>query len=167
MNHMNQRHCAIALSVFVVACSANARSLTHPGAGQVLANVYNASHAVEERANAAQNAVRAKAPRATVQQQRVRAQARTITAGETEKQNREVRSRWSTPPVARNEAIALGQENEVQTRSRQLQSEANLRLFQGRMDSETALDTGWYPQEAGWVDPSGRPVTQHYPWWMW
>lgn len=167
MNYMNQLHCVIALSVFVVACSANARGFTHPGAGQVLAQVYDASHAVHEQANTAQNAVRAQAPRATAQQQRVRAQARTIAAGETEKQNREVRSRWSTPPVARNEAIAIGQESEVQTRSRQVQSEANLRLFQGRMASETALDTGWYPQEAGWVDPAGRPVAQHYPWWVW
>ena len=60
-----------------------------------------------------------------------------------------------------------GDQSEVKQRARRAVQAANSRHWQRRVESETVIDRGWYPEEAGWITPEGNPVARKLPWWVW
>ena len=58
-------------------------------------------------------------------------------------------------------------ESEVDRRVREALNAANTRYWKNRARMKTLPDDRWTPQQAGWVDASGRFLVVNWPWWAW
>ena len=58
-------------------------------------------------------------------------------------------------------------ETDVDRRVREILDEANSRYWRNRARTRTLPEDRWTPQQAGWVDASGRPLVANWPWWAW
>ena len=70
--------------------------------------------------------------------------------------------------VARIESSEIDStESEVDRRLREALNAANTRYWKNRVRMKTLPDDRWTPQQAGWVDASGRFLVVNWPWWAW
>ena len=58
-------------------------------------------------------------------------------------------------------------ESEVDRRVREALNAANTRYWRNRVRMKTLPDDRWTPQQAGWIDASGRLLVVNWPWWAW
>jgi hypothetical protein len=58
-------------------------------------------------------------------------------------------------------------ETDVEKRVREILNDANTRYWKNRARMKTLPEDRWTPQQAGWVDASGRPLVANWPWWAW
>ena len=58
-------------------------------------------------------------------------------------------------------------ETEVDRRVREILNAANARYWKRRVHTKTLPGDRWTPQQAGWIDASGRPLVVNWPWWAW
>ncbi len=70
--------------------------------------------------------------------------------------------------VARTERSGIqSSESDVDRRLREVLNSANTRYWKNRARTNTLPEDRWSPQQAGWIDASGRPLVINWPWWAW
>tara|TARA_B100001059_G_scaffold176220_1_gene176640 strand:- start:1264 stop:1596 length:333 start_codon:yes stop_codon:yes gene_type:complete len=55
----------------------------------------------------------------------------------------------------------------IDRRVRDILNDANARYWKNRARTKTLPLDRWTPQQAGWMDASGRPLVINWPWWAW
>jgi hypothetical protein len=58
-------------------------------------------------------------------------------------------------------------ETSVERRAREVRQEANQRWYERRVNADVPLEGYSYPEMSGWFTPSGEPVPERWPWWLW
>ena len=70
-------------------------------------------------------------------------------------------------PIEAPQRDRIESESEVDRRVRDILNEANTRYWKNRVRTKTLPLDRWTPQQAGWMDASGRPMVLNWPWWAW
>ena len=55
----------------------------------------------------------------------------------------------------------------IDRRVQDILNDANARYWKNRARMKTLPQDRWTPQQAGWMDASGRPLVVNWPWWAW
>ncbi len=120
----------------------------HPGAGSAVMNVWSQSAAAQE------------------QRQSTNKNDGAYGSIDSDWQPSEwVSNRFAEYPLYE-ENSSPGEESDVMRRTREVQEEANQRWYGRRIENDTTAGGDWYPEEAGWIAPDGKPDATKWPWWL-
>lgn len=141
-------HADVVLAGALVGTIASASPPMHPGAGSAIVEAWNQSDAAQTQRGLTQSAGSATRSNGTDW----------------------MASDWMSNRIIEQplygENYGPDEESDVTRRVRELQEEANQRWHERRVDSDTAVGGDWYPEQAGWISPEGKPDAANWPWWL-